>query len=305
MVDFQRHPVNGSEIAEALSYILESKRSVHFSNWREFGSFCGKIKQAERWFPRDLPLARGISLSHVKFLQLILAAILLVSCAPQVTRDEAIATAYRYTQVQWMPESRHVRHGPDSQGIVVHTPDRTIAKHCDRRGWWEPGIAAKGMPYQWGGFDTPESFLTKIAAGKTAGDVGDAAKRKLGDSGTSAESCGIDCSGFVSRCWNLRRPYSTRELHQICDPLASWEELRPGDILLNDKHVVLFVKWKVPGQEIAAYEAGPFPVWRVSACGLYREKLLKEGYAPWRYRGMMKNSQDESRATLTGNGTRP
>jgi hypothetical protein len=126
--------------------------------------------------------------------------------------------------------------------------------------------------------------LQKIAAGKKAGDVGDAAKRKLGDSGTSGESCGIDCSGFVSRCWNLSRPYSTREFHQICDPLESWNDLLPGDILLNEKHVVLFVKWKVPGKELAAYEAGPFPVWRVSACGLYQDKLLNEGYAPWRYR---------------------
>ena len=216
---------------------------------------------------------------------LLAGCILLGSCAARVTRDEAVATAYRYTQVQWMPEARHIRHGPDSKGIVVHTPDRTLAE----RGWWQPGVAAKSMPYQWGGFDTPESFLEKIAEGKKAGDVADGAKRKLGDAGASTESCGIDCSGFVSRCWNLTRSVSTRDLHQICDPLASWQELRRGDILLNDKHVVLFVKWTVPGKELAAYEAGPFPVWKVSACGLYREKLLKESYTPWRYRRMMEN----------------
>ena len=210
-----------------------------------------------------------------------------VSCTHQVTRDEAVATAYRYTRVEWMPEPRHVRHGPDSQGIPVHTPDRTLAKFGDRRGWWRPGVPAVGMPYQWGGFDTPESFLQKLVAGKKAGDAGDAAKRKLGDAGTSAESCGIDCSGFISRCWNLKRPYSTRELHQICDRLESWEDLRPGDILLNHRHVVLFVRWNIPGKEISAYEAGPYPVWKVSACGLSTAKLRKEGYEPWRYRGIV------------------
>ncbi|MES2441160.1 MAG: hypothetical protein V4584_19005 [Verrucomicrobiota bacterium] len=225
----------------------------------------------------------------MKFLPLIFGSILLASCAPTVTRDEAVATAYRYTQVTWMPEERHVRHGPDSRGIVVHTPDETVARHGDKRGWWKPGVAAVSMPYQWGGFDTPESFLAKIAAGKRAGDIADEAKRKLGDAGTSAESCGIDCSGFVSRCWNLRQPVSTRDLHRICDRLGSWEDLRAGDILLNDRHVVLFVKWTVPGEEFAAYEAGPFPVWRVSACGLYKDKLEKQGYAPWRYRGMGEN----------------
>lgn len=216
-----------------------------------------------------------------------IASLVLVSCATQVTRDEAIATAYRYTQVQWMPEERHVRHGLDSQGIVVHTPDRSIARFGDRRGWWEPGVLATGMPYQWGGFDTPESFLQKLSLGKKAGDVGNAAKRRVGDSGVSDESCGIDCSGFVSRCWNLDRPYSTRELHEICDPLPSFSDLRAGDILLNNQHVLLFVKWTVPGREIAAYEAGPYPVWKVSACGLDPIKLRREGYAPWRYRRMV------------------
>ena len=229
----------------------------------------------------------ALVLARVKFLPLsALLLSLLPSCVPSVTREESIATAYRYTVIEWTPGENNVRHGRDTKGIVVHTPDQTIAKFGDRRGWWRPGVPATGMPYQWGGFDTPKSFLAKVAAGKKAGDVGDAAKRKLGDAGTSAESCGIDCSGFVSRCWNLSRPYSTREMHQICEPLNSWDELLPGDCLLNDKHVVLFVKWAVPGSEFLGYQAGPFPKWKVSSCGLTRDKLVQEGYAPWRYRGI-------------------
>ncbi len=210
----------------------------------------------------------------------LLLTVLAASCAPHATRKDAVETAWRYTQVEWMPEERHVRHGPDSEGVMVQTPDVSLAA----RGWWKPGVPAKGMPYQWGGFDTPESFLEKIAAGKKAGDVGDAAKRRLGDAGTSAESCGIDCSGLVSRCWKLKRPYSTRELPQICDRLDSWRELRPGDILLNHQHVLLFSGWIVRDEVIAAYEAGPIPVWRVNAAGIPKLKLLDEGYAPWRYR---------------------
>ena len=208
------------------------------------------------------------------------------SCAPQATREDALAIAHRYTQVEWLPDQRHVRHGPDSSGIPVHTPDLSVAWEGHKRGWWKPGVPATGMPYQWGGFDTPESFLKKIHAGMKAGDVGDAAKRRLGDAGTSPESCGIDCSGLVSRCWKLPRPYSTRELPSICDRLASWDELQPGDILLNHQHVLLFAKWLEPGKTIAGYEAGPIPVWRVNACGIPKEKLLREGYAPWRYRRM-------------------
>lgn len=68
----------------------------------------------------------------------------------------------------------------------------------------------------------------------------------------------VSCTHQVTR--DLKRPYSTRELHQICDRLEFWEDLRPGDILLNQQHVVLFVRWNIPGQEISAYEAGPYPV---------------------------------------------
>lgn len=226
----------------------------------------------------------------MKSIYLLLSVITASSCVPHVTPDQAIATAYRYTQVKWMPEERHIQHGPDSQGIIVQTPDDRLNAPG---GWWKPGVVANSMPYQWGGFDTPESFLSKLADGKKAGDIADASKRRLGDAGTSREACGIDCSGFISRCWNLPRPVSTAQLPEICIPLASWEELLPGDILLNNKHVVLFVKWKVVGKEIDAYEAGPFPVWRVSACGLNSEFLKKQGYAPWRYKGMkvVKESQ--------------
>ena len=228
----------------------------------------------------------SLTLRRVKFL-FVLILPLLGSCGHSVTREETIATAYRYTQIQWMPTEDNVRHGPDSKGIIVHTPDQTIERFGDTHGWWKPGKLAKSMPYQWGGFDTPESFLQKIAAGKKAGDVGDAAKRRLGDAGTSPESCGIDCSGFVSRCWNLSRPYSTRELHRICDPLKSWDDLLPGDCLLNDKHVILFVKWAGKSKNLNGYQAGPFPKWKVSSCGLSKDKLVKDGYSPWRYRGII------------------
>ena len=130
-------------------------------------------------------------------------------------------------------------------------------------------------------------MVANLHAGSEWADLDDDTVVINGDVGTSAESCGIDCSGFVSRCWKLSRPYSTRELHEICDPLNSWDELLPGDCLLNDKHVVLFVKWSVPGKELLGYQAGPFPKWKVSSCGLTREKLVQEGYAPWRYRGIV------------------
>ena len=59
-----------------------------------------------------------------------------------------------------------------------------------------------------------------------------------------------------------------------------------GDILLKDGHVVLFKQWEGEGRKIIGYEAGPFPKWRVNACGITAARLKAAGYAPWRYHKM-------------------
>lgn len=206
--------------------------------------------------------------------------------ARTVQRSEAIQIAYTYSRVTWTPEDRHVQHGKDPNGVLIHTPDASLKDHGFSNGWWKPGKEARGVAYQWGGFDTPRQFLTALEKGEAAGDISTAEKRRLGDDGTSKSACGIDCSGFVSRCWRLARPYSTKQLPQICDQLGSWDELKAGDILLNDRHVVLFNHWGSSGKTVHVYEAGPFPVWRVNAAEIPVSKLLREGYVPWRYRGI-------------------
>ena len=203
--------------------------------------------------------------------------------ASSVRRQEAIQIAYIYSRVKWLPEPSNVLHGEDADGILVHSPDASLAEHGFSNGWWKPGEPATGIPYQWGGFDTPQEFLNGLAKGEAAGDISTASKRRLGDAGTSSRACGIDCSGFVSRCWRLPESVSTSRLPSICSRLETWEHLQPGDILLNDRHVVLFAGWESQGKSILAYEAGPFPVWRVNAASIPVSKLLREGYAPWRY----------------------
>ena len=203
-----------------------------------------------------------------------------------VTREQAIATAYAYTQVTWTPGARHVRHGDDGAGIEVHTPDISLNRRGFANGWWEPGKTMKGMPYQWGGFDTPREFLSSLGKGEFAGDISTKSKRVLGDDGTSTRACGIDCSGFVSRCWRLDRPYSTKELPSISRPLKSSLQLLAGDILLNDQHVLIFKEWSQDMRSMLVYEAGPYPVWRVNAAEIPVKKLEREGYVSRRYVGI-------------------
>lgn len=221
-------------------------------------------------------------------------AVSFISCTPtdlleiprpaaSVKRDEVISTAYTYTQIAWIPDERHVKHGDDGSGIIVHTPDLTLNRKGFANGWWQPGKTMVGMPYQWGGFDTPKEFLASLQRGDFAGDISTSSKRALGDDGTSRKACGIDCSGFVSRCWRLDRPYSTKEIPSISTELKSWKLLGKGDILLNDRHVLVFKEWSEDGKSMLVYEAGPFPFWRVNAAEIPMKKLRAENYRPWRY----------------------
>jgi hypothetical protein len=208
---------------------------------------------------------------------------LLSSCATKRTPEQAIATARIYAELEWMPEQCHIRHGKDLKGITVHTPDTTLTRHGDDRGWWKPGTLAKGMAYKWGGFDTPQSYLHGLKKGKKAGDIANSYKIRLDDAAISQGSVGIDCSGFISRCWGLPKHYSTRDLPSISNPI-SWEELQPGDIILKPGHVLMFAARK--GNFLVGYEAGPIPSWRVHRGGILVSYLKKEGYSPWRYRDM-------------------
>ena len=170
----------------------------------------------------------------------------------------------------------------------MDTPDAGFSAPDITPGWWVPGQWNEGVPYQWGGFCTLRQFDRGVARGLAAGDVYTLEKRRLLDTGVSREAVGIDCSGFVSRCWGLPRPYSTRELAAICTPLSDYDELLPGDILnTHNPHCLLFAAWVDAGRSrIWAYEAGVAPEWKVVRHRPTVASLKDCGFVPLRYRGM-------------------
>lgn len=142
--------------------------------------------------------------------------------ASSVTRREALAASRAYTSMIWRGSLRNVRHGTDGDGIRTDTPDASAAGY-DAGAWWKPGMRSIGMPYKWGGFDTPRQFSERLKADAAngglpaaAGDMGTPEKQAAGDAAVSRFAAGVDCSGFVSRCWRLDRPFSTRELPALC-----------------------------------------------------------------------------------------
>jgi hypothetical protein len=204
----------------------------------------------------------------------------------QVSRAEAIEIAERYLRFEWKPSARNAFHGVDKDGVRVDTPDASYTPKETRPGWWVAGQVNQGMPYKWGGFCSPEEFRAGLKRGRYAGDIYTAEKRRLGDAAVSRHVIGIDCSGLISRCWKLERPYSTRKLPTLCEPLASYDDLKPGDILNSpNNHVLLFKAFAPEGKtRLLAYEAGSPPSWKVLLNSIPVVMLREQGYLPMRYR---------------------
>jgi hypothetical protein len=202
----------------------------------------------------------------------------------RVSRTEALAIAESYVAHEWIPSEANIFHGVDSEGIRVDTLDASFQSGKDERGWWIAAQRNIGIPYKWGGFDTPAEFDAGLRAGRYAGDAYSAEKRRLLDDAVSKNAVGIDCSGFVSRCWHLPRSYSTRELPQLCVPVRDLHDLRPGDIFnRHNAHVRLFAQWADPERtRVRVYEAKA----RVQMSDIPLQTLMAEGYSAWRYRGM-------------------
>ena len=222
-----------------------------------------------------------------RLLPFLLCLLLAMEAAAQVRRQEVIAMAERYLTLPWQATAAQAWHGKDAEGIQIDTPDVAFKPSFTRPGWWVPGKMNQGVPYQWGGFCTPEEFLAGLKQGRYAGDIYTPAKRQQGDAAVSKHAVGIDCSGLVSRCWRLPRAYSTEELPQLCTQVA-WGDLRPGDVLNSrHNHVLLFKGWAdAEHARLLAYEAGSPPSWKVLLNRIPVAKLEREGYVPLRFRGI-------------------
>jgi len=203
--------------------------------------------------------------------------------AAPLTRAQVLAIAASYADYAWQPTTRNVLHGADRDGIDVQTPDASTGNPD----LWAAGEPSKGVPYKWGGFDNLESFDRGIRAGKAAGDIFTPDKRRLMGKAVSSQAVGLDCSGFISRCWRLEKKYSTDSLPGLCTRLSSLSELRPGDILHRPGgHVSMFFKWLDDSQtRFLCYEGEPFS--RVRCRERNAADMVAIGYIPMRYRGIV------------------
>lgn len=207
-----------------------------------------------------------------------------IGSAQSLTRAESLKIAESFIQHRWQASAKNVRHGKDSDGIEVHTPDRDGGLGSPPSECWVPNAENSGVAYKWGGDDSPKSFSTGIRAGKAGGDVYTSEKRRRGGKAVSGDAVGVDCSGFINHCWKLTARYSTNSLPSICQKLSSPAELEPADIMNQPNgHVLLFVKWLDADKKRAVfYEAAPFSKTLASERDVH--EMTAAGYMPLRYR---------------------
>ncbi|MDD5582876.1 MAG: T9SS type A sorting domain-containing protein [Candidatus Marinimicrobia bacterium] len=169
------------------------------------------------------------------------------SSSKGVTRDEALAFADTYVKHIWQCRAENLTNGRITvNGIEVETPS-----------WIKIGQNQK-IPYKWGGFNTLDQFDAGLLNNKYAGDIA--------TSGVSNAAVGVDCSGFVSRCWNLSSHYSTSMMNStpaLFTKVADWNQFLPADGLLKVGHVRLGVLRNADGSILAVEAAGSGTGWKV------------------------------------------
>jgi hypothetical protein len=183
-----------------------------------------------------------------------------------VDRDESLQIADTYVQLVWTCAHNNISNG------TVKTPDGKDLKTPE----WILAGSNKQVPYQWGGFSTIAQFIQGLQNGKYAGD-------NVCTGNGSSTAVGVDCSGFVSRCWKLSSHYSTSMMPSILNSLASWTELKKGDAIHKVGHVRMSIVNNPNGTVNLVESSGKD--WRVS----YRAYNFTEldGYSPYRYKNML------------------
>jgi len=104
-----------------------------------------------------------------------------------------------------------------------------------------------------------------------------------GDPPASRRAVGIDCSGFVSRCWDLPIKRTTRTFAPLVYELSNFDDLLPGDLINNhDGHALLFESFSNDDHSSVTVIEATFPKVKRTT---YTVDLLRRAHLrPMRYK---------------------
>jgi hypothetical protein len=146
-----------------------------------------------------------------------------------VRQNEIIKRAKDMTYVKWIPP----------EDIVMWNSNEKFQK----------GKRYEGIPYTWSTNQVRSSkeFLQ---------DLNSKNKLEYMESNYIEPNYGNDCSGFVSAAWNIPR-CTTYTIKKYAKNIG-FEELKPGDALLSEFHIMLFSNWNNTNHSsLTVYEQTP------------------------------------------------
>jgi hypothetical protein len=198
-----------------------------------------------------------------------------------ISRQQIIQNAEPYVPYRWYCHASNIW---DSYcgGVHVKTP-----------GWVKVGYNIS-VPYMWGGFSSLMQFDQGIADGVSAGDCD-----THGNGAGSSCAVGVDCSGFVSRAWGLGTKYSTRSIPEISTQYASYDNLKPGDVVNYAGHHVRLIHSVYGNGSFLIIEAAASSTnWRVGY-NSYSVADFQGRYLPRRYNKVIEGKPDTELPTTS------
>ena len=176
-----------------------------------------------------------------------------------VTRTQVWANAYKFRDLVWTASSSNfVTSCTTIAGGWVRTPSNPGVS----QGWIVAGSNAS-VPYKWGGFTDWNAFENLAAQGKKTGNMAIwkdtnsnylCGSRNAHIAWNDNDVIGVDCSGFVSRCWETTR-HTTHDLsnistnHGAAYKIKNFNNLLPGDIVnYAAHHTMIFLEHNPSGE---------------------------------------------------------
>ncbi len=214
-----------------------------------------------------------------------LISIILIVCSvnlsmAQIVDSQVIEKANAYLNHSWEATSDNIWEDVSCGGKTVNTP------------FWVTTGTCTSLPYCWGGNSTLSDFDNYLTQGKSAGDD----NTSIGYGAEPGCSVGVDCSGFVSRCYGLTNHYSTSMLNanNQFGHYNNYNALKAGDFVNKPgSHTRLVTKINNNGT-ITVIESGSGTgnvggdgLWRVFEWTYSVSELINDGYKPQYYKNMI------------------
>jgi len=179
-----------------------------------------------------------------------------------VTRTQIYENAYKFRDLQWNATATN----------IAATCTTSSAKYYRTPTWVTVG-GKTSVPYKWGGWTDWATFPGLATQGRKCGSYSTPTNgtclTPVYDSSSDGVIIGDDCSGFVSRCWELSTKYGTTGFSGICASLGSststtgFNALKLGDIVnKSGSHVRICMADNPTGS--ASFIEASADLWNVS-----------------------------------------